>query len=145
MAKSRQVGLKISAVRLDSGDLDALSRDVRAVLDRAGLQHVRILASGGLDEHEVARLVTSGAPIDSFGVGTNMGVSADRPSLDMAYNSSSMTARAVSRFLREKQHCPGESRSTGTPTRAHTRATNSASQPKPGPPREQIKADNCRN
>lgn len=145
MAKSRQVELKISAVRLDSGDLDALSRDVRAVLDRAGLQHVRILASGGLDEHEVARLVTSGAPIDSFGVGTNMGVSADRPSLDMAYKLVEYDGKGRLKLLREKQHCPGESRSTGTSTRAHTRATNSASQPKPGPPREQIKADNCRN
>jgi nicotinate phosphoribosyltransferase len=85
MAKSASSGSRISALRLDSGDLAALSREVRAILDQAGLQHVGILASGGLDEYEVSRLVASGAPIDSFGVGTSMGVSDDRPSLDMAY------------------------------------------------------------
>ena len=72
-------------VRLDSGDLVELSKQTRAVLDEAGLPHVRIFASGGLDEVEVDRLVRSGAPIDAFGVGTRVGVSADAPSLDSAY------------------------------------------------------------
>jgi nicotinate phosphoribosyltransferase len=85
MVRSTTTGSAISAVRLDSGDLAALSREVRSVLDQAGLQHVRILASGGLDEYELSRLAASGAPIDSFGVGTSMGVSDDRPGLDMAY------------------------------------------------------------
>jgi nicotinate phosphoribosyltransferase len=85
MAKSAPAEVTLSAVRLDSGDLAVFARAVRAVLDQAGLRHVRILASGGLDEYELARLVASGAPIDSFRVGTHMGVSADHPSLDMAY------------------------------------------------------------
>lgn len=72
-------------MRLDSGDLLALSRATREILDAAGLVDMRIYASGGLNEHEVARLVTAGAPIDVFGVGTDMGVSGDAPSLDMAY------------------------------------------------------------
>ena len=58
---------------------------MRQILDEAGLDYVLILASGGLDEFEVERLVQAGAPIDGFGVGTRMGVSADAPWLDMAY------------------------------------------------------------
>jgi nicotinate phosphoribosyltransferase len=81
----RQSGHQLRAVRLDSGDLLALSRATREILDAAGLVDTRIYASGGLNEHEVARLVTAGAPIDVFGVGTDMGVSGDAPSLDMAY------------------------------------------------------------
>jgi nicotinate phosphoribosyltransferase len=81
----RQGGHRLRAVRLDSGDLLALSRATREILDTAGLMGTRIYASGGLNEYEVARLVTAGAPIDVFGVGTDMGVSGDAPSLDMAY------------------------------------------------------------
>lgn len=76
---------KISAVRLDSGDLLALSMEVRKLLDQAGLGKVEIFASGGLDEDKIAQLVSSGAPIDGFGVGTSMGVSKDAPDLDIAY------------------------------------------------------------
>jgi len=78
-------GHRLAGVRLDSGDLLALSREVRAILDRAGLGDVRIFASGGLDEDEIDRLLEAGAPIDAFGVGTRMDVSADAPYLDMAY------------------------------------------------------------
>ncbi len=81
----RQSGHRLRAVRLDSGDLLALSLATREILNAAGLTDTRIYASGGLNEHEVARLVTAGAPIDVFGVGTDMGVSGDAPSLDMAY------------------------------------------------------------
>ncbi|MBZ4421319.1 nicotinate phosphoribosyltransferase [Myxococcus sp. RHSTA-1-4] len=84
---ARELGedFQVRALRLDSGDLLALSRAARMMLDEAGLHEVRLLASGGLDEDEVARLVAMGAPLDGFGVGTAMGVSADAPSLDMAY------------------------------------------------------------
>lgn len=75
----------ISAVRLDSGDLLELSKGARALLDEAGFHKVQIVASGGLDEHEIARLIASGAPIDAFGVGTSLGVSQDAPDLDIAY------------------------------------------------------------
>lgn len=81
----RQQGHRLRGVRLDSGDLLTLSRATREILDAAGLTDTRIYASGGLNEHEVARLVSAGAPIDVFGVGTDMGVSADAPALDMAY------------------------------------------------------------
>lgn len=76
---------RVKAVRLDSGDLLELSRQTRQLLDRAGLEHLQILVSGGLDEDRIAELVRQNAPIDGFGVGTDMGVSSDAPALDIAY------------------------------------------------------------
>ncbi|HKA83725.1 MAG TPA: nicotinate phosphoribosyltransferase [Acidimicrobiales bacterium] len=78
-------GVGISAVRLDSGDLGRLAVEVRAVLDEAGLADVEILASGDLDEHRIADLLAADAPIDSFGVGTQLGTSGDAPSLGAVY------------------------------------------------------------
>jgi len=78
-------GIPIKAVRLDSGDLGAHAHQVRAILDRAGLRSVHIFASGGLDEHDVGRLISQGAPIDGFGIGTKLDVSADAPYMDCAY------------------------------------------------------------
>jgi nicotinate phosphoribosyltransferase len=78
-------GQRLAAVRLDSGDLLSLSKAVRRVLDDAGLDYVRIFASGGLDEDSVDTLLGAGAPIDAFGIGTRMNVSADAPYFDMAY------------------------------------------------------------
>jgi nicotinate phosphoribosyltransferase len=78
-------GMRLEFVRLDSGDMTAISKDVRRILDDNGLDYVRILASGGSDEHKIARLLTDGARIDSFAVGTKMGVSADAPFFDIAY------------------------------------------------------------
>ena len=78
-------GLRPAAVRLDSGDLVELSRAVRGILNGGGLAETRILVSGDLDEHEVASLVSSGAPIDGFGVGTALSTSSDAPSLSGVY------------------------------------------------------------
>ena len=88
-------GHRLQAVRLDSGDLLGLSRDVRRVLDEAGLDYVRVLVSGGLDEFQVDELVQAGAPIDAFGVGTRMAVSGDAPWLDMAYKLVKYAGRPV--------------------------------------------------
>jgi nicotinate phosphoribosyltransferase len=66
----------LAAVRLDSGDLASDARYVRDVLDRAGLHEVKIAASGDLDEFSIHELLEAGAPIDSFGVGTSLGVGA---------------------------------------------------------------------
>jgi nicotinate phosphoribosyltransferase len=76
---------RVRAIRLDSGDLARLAAAARQILDAAGLERVEIFATGGLDEDRIAGLVAAGAPIDGFGVGTRMGVSADAPSLDMVY------------------------------------------------------------
>jgi nicotinate phosphoribosyltransferase len=94
-------------IRLDSGDLDALARESRAVLDGAGLPQVRIFASGGLDEVEVDRLVRAGAPIDAFGVGTRIGVSADAPSLDSAYKLVEYDGRPMMKLSSNKTTAPG--------------------------------------
>jgi nicotinate phosphoribosyltransferase len=80
-----QGGARVGAVRIDSGDLLEGSRAVRAILDGGGCGAVQILASGNLDEHEIARLSAAGAPIDAFGVGTRLDTSADAPYLDCAY------------------------------------------------------------
>ena len=81
----RAKGHALRALRLDSGDLLALSVECRRLLDDAGLQEVELFATGGLDEFEIDALVRSGAPIDGFGVGTKLGVSADAPWMDWAY------------------------------------------------------------
>ncbi len=104
----RKLGLRENlGVRLDSGDLDDLSRKARRILDDAGLPEVRIFASGGLDELEVDRLVQAGAPIDAFGVGTRMGVSADAPYLDSVYKLVEYDGRPVLKLSEAKATEPG--------------------------------------
>jgi nicotinate phosphoribosyltransferase len=104
----RELGLRDHlAIRLDSGDLDALARDARRRLDQAGLSQVRIFASGGLDETEVLELVESGAPIDAFGIGTRMGVSADAPYLDSVYKLVEYDGRPVLKLSAKKATEPG--------------------------------------
>jgi nicotinate phosphoribosyltransferase len=78
-------GETLRGVRLDSGDMVRLSREVRKILKEAGLPNTHIFASGAFDEYKIQRVLSQGADIDSFGVGTKMGVSADAPYLDMAY------------------------------------------------------------
>jgi nicotinate phosphoribosyltransferase len=101
-------GVQLASVRLDSGDLLALSRAVRRILDEANLSYVKIFASGGLDEYELARLVTAGAPIDAFGVGTHMTTSADAPYLDMAYKLVRYDGRDVLKLSEGKETWTGE-------------------------------------
>jgi len=75
----------VRAVRIDSGDLTEMAHLVRKILDSGGLTEVQILVSGGLDEYRLGDLIASGAPIDGFGVGTSLNVSADSPYLDYVY------------------------------------------------------------
>jgi nicotinate phosphoribosyltransferase len=101
-------GHRLAAVRLDSGDIATLSREVRRILDDAGLPYVRIFVSGGLDEHGIAELLEGGAPIDAFGVGTRMDVSADAPYLDMAYKLVRYAGRNVLKISPGKETWTGE-------------------------------------
>ncbi|PYR65708.1 MAG: nicotinate phosphoribosyltransferase [Acidobacteria bacterium] len=78
-------GLRPRAVRLDSGDVAALSREVRRIFDEGGLRETAIVASGDLDELRIAEIVASGAPIDGFGVGTAISTSSDAPALSGVY------------------------------------------------------------
>jgi len=100
-------GVTIAAVRLDSGDLAAHARAVRATLDAAGLQAVRIVASGNLDEWRVAALVRAGAPIDAFGVGTALSTSSDAPALDAVYKLQHYAGRARRKRSEGKATWPG--------------------------------------
>jgi nicotinate phosphoribosyltransferase len=100
----RAEGIKIGGVRLDSGDMTALSKSVRRILDEGGLGDVTIFASGGLDEDSIAEMLCEGAPIDGFGIGTSLTTSSDVPALDCAYK------------LQEYAGLPRRKRSTGKAT-----------------------------
>ena len=83
--KLKRDGIEISGVRLDSGDLADHARKVRKILDAGGLQDTIIFASGGLDEQDLQEFTASGAPIDGYGLGTQLTTSADVPAFDCAY------------------------------------------------------------
>jgi nicotinate phosphoribosyltransferase len=107
LARELGDGFRVRGIRLDSGDLDRLSRRSRRLLDAAGLERVQIVASGGLDETSIAALVAAGAPIDSFGVGTRMGASADAPTLDLAYKLVAYAGRGRFKLSPGKRLLPG--------------------------------------
>jgi nicotinate phosphoribosyltransferase len=106
-----ELGKPIWGVRLDSGDLLTLSREVRQILDSAGLQSAKIFASNDLDEHRVDQLVRNGAPIDAFGVGTALATSSDAPSLSAVYKLVELkrkgTVHYTAKFSDEKNTRPG--------------------------------------
>ena len=113
---------RVSAIRLDSGDLLALSKQARVMLDAAGLQRVGIVASSNLDEYAIARLEASGAPVDAYAVGTHMGVSEDAPHFDSAYKLTEYAGRSRMKLSPNKSVLPGRkqvfrSEENGTATR----------------------------
>ncbi len=102
---------RLRGVRLDSGDLGALARVVRGILDAEGAPQAKILASGDLNEHSIAALVAAGAPIDTFGVGTEMVCSVDAPSLGGVYKLVALEVggeqRPIAKFSEGKGTYPG--------------------------------------
>jgi len=100
-------GHRLAGVRIDSGDLDQLSRAVRRVLDDGGAEDVPIIVSGGLDEDDVARLVSAGVPIGAFGLGTRIDTSADAPSLDLVYKLVRVDKRDVLKLSTGKESWVG--------------------------------------
>jgi hypothetical protein len=99
----RAEGVSIHSVRLDSGDLPSLAVKVREILDAGGCENIRIFCSGGIDEYALARDFR-GLPVDGFGIGTHLDVSADAPYLDCAYK------------LQQYASVPRRKRSTGKAT-----------------------------
>jgi nicotinate phosphoribosyltransferase len=83
--RAASLGPPLWGVRLDSGNLIELSRAVRGILDNAGLREAKIMATGDLNEYKIHELVAAGAPIDVFGVGTELATSADAPTLGVVY------------------------------------------------------------
>ncbi len=100
-------GIRIHGVRLDSGDLASHAGKVRRMLDDGGLKDVRIIASGGLDEWSLADLTASGAPIDGYGIGSRLDVSADAPYLDCAYKLEEYAGRPRRKRSESKATWPG--------------------------------------
>ncbi len=82
----KKLGLKsFKGIRLDSGDIVNLAKESRKILDEAGFKDAMIFVSGGLNEYKIKEYLDKGAPIDAWGVGTELVVSADLPYLDCAY------------------------------------------------------------
>ncbi len=100
-------GIQIRGVRIDSGDLLELSRDVRDILDRGNCSHIKIFVSGGLDEYSVEAMEAAGAPIDAYCLGTRVVVSEDAPSLDCAYKLQQYAGRPVRKLSQSKESWPG--------------------------------------
>src|SRR5437867_10736473 len=106
---SRELGsdFRLSGLRLDSGDLAKQATEVRGMLDRAVLKQVNIFVSSSLDEYAIDRLLTSGAPIDGFGVGAHMATSSDAPVLDTAYKLAEYAGRPKLKLSESKSTLPG--------------------------------------
>jgi nicotinate phosphoribosyltransferase len=98
-------------VRLDSGDVISLARSVRSILDEAGLQDTKIMATGDLDEYKIRDIVAAGAPVDAFGVGTELATSADAPSMGTVYKLVELDISGIKRFTAKfsehKESLPG--------------------------------------
>jgi nicotinate phosphoribosyltransferase len=109
--KAAGLGQPLWGIRLDSGDFPRLSRAARAILDEAGLQDAKIMLSGDLDEYRIRELVRDGAPVDAFGVGTQLATSGDAPSMGTIYKLVELDISGIKRFTakmsEEKSTLPG--------------------------------------
>jgi nicotinate phosphoribosyltransferase len=105
--KLRAEGIKIKGVRIDSGDLVRHAKRVRKILDESGFSEIAIFASGGLDEYRVSQLLTEGAPISGFGVGTALDTSSDSPALDCAYKLQEYAGKPRRKTSEGKATLPG--------------------------------------
>src|SRR5207244_3501271 len=105
--KLGHAGRRLAGIRLDSGDVVALARLARERLDASGLTDVAVIASGGLDEYEIARILAAGAPVDGFGVGTNFATSADAPTLETVYKLVAVGGRPMAKRSTGKATLPG--------------------------------------
>lgn len=97
----------VQGVRIDSGDLAAQAIAVRRILDSQGCRDVQIILSGSLDEYRIETLLAADTPVDAFGIGTSLDVSADAPALDMAYKLEEYAGRARRKRSTGKQTWPG--------------------------------------
>ncbi len=99
--------ITIGGIRLDSGDIHEQACRVRARLDQAGLNDIKIFASGDLEEVKLAQLIEKQSPIDGYGVGTRLTTSADAPSLDVVYKLQEYAGKARRKRASGKTTWPG--------------------------------------
>jgi nicotinate phosphoribosyltransferase len=92
-AELAERGYRLGGLRLDSGDLDRLSRGARVQLDNAGFPDVQIIASGDLDAERIAALEAMAAPIDAYGVGTAMVTARSDPTFSGVYKVADVDGR----------------------------------------------------
>ncbi|HUL87348.1 MAG TPA: nicotinate phosphoribosyltransferase [Pseudolabrys sp.] len=110
-------GIAIRGVRIDSGDLAAMAKRVRGILDAGGLKDIVILVSGGINEDVLQMMMAAKAPIDGFGIGVNLDASIDAPSLDCAYKLQEYAGKPRRKLSEGKVTWPGRKqvwRSFGT-------------------------------
>ena len=93
-------------VRLDSGNLVELSREVRKILDHAGFPEAKIMATSDLNEYKILEFVAAHAPIDAFGVGTDLVTSTDSPNLGVVYKLVELNGRYTAKFSEDKHTWP---------------------------------------
>lgn len=105
------LGQPLWGIRLDSGDFLDLARQSRGILDEAGLRDAKIMLSGDLDEYRIRELVAAGAPVDAFGVGTQLATSADAPNMGSVYKLTELDIHGIKRYTAkysgEKGTLPG--------------------------------------
>lgn len=96
--QAAKLGAPLWGVRLDSGDFVALAKEVRGILDEAGLRDAKIMATGDLDEYKIRDILAAGAPVDVFGVGTQLATSADAPAMSAVYKLVELDIHGIKRF-----------------------------------------------
>jgi len=101
------LGRPLWGVRLDSGNLVELARKVRKILDDAGLQDAKIMATSDLNEYKILEYAAAGTPIDAFGVGTDLATSSDSPTLGVVYKMVELDGRSTAKFSEDKHTMPG--------------------------------------
>ncbi len=101
------LGRPLWGVRLDSGNLVELSRAVRKILDDAGLPDAKIMATSDLNEYKILEFAAARAPIDAFGVGTDLATSTDSPNLGVVYKLVELNGRSTAKFSEDKHTLPG--------------------------------------
>jgi nicotinate phosphoribosyltransferase len=101
-------GQRLQGVRIDSGDLVQLAKEVRNIFDAAGMKDAKIIGSGGLDEYDLTDFSNAHAAYDSYGVGTKMGVSGDAPWFDFAYKLVEYSGHPVLKLSPGKISWPGK-------------------------------------
>ncbi len=100
-------GIVLRGVRLDSGNIVELSKITRKLLDEAGFRETKVIVSGGLDEYKIDELLSQGAEVDAFGVGTKLGTSADAPYIDFVYKLVEFDGKPVMKTSEGKKMYPG--------------------------------------